>query len=883
MRGWEWDYLHAISDTSRCTLNVNDSPNEISFSPNGAALGILGDNWGAHWLDLNAPDKIRTQNADAGYGHSVPGPVSNVAFSQDLHLSLIYTRAGLDLWDTQADKRIPLGPRRPQVNKDGVNAVMGAVAFSADGQFGYCAADKRIACWDLTSQKEIWQIPMEGSECWAIAISPDGKQVAVGSQEGTARIFDIESKKEIYRSPAHVNTPSWLIFTLDGKRLVSQSRFQNPRLWDIASKQQLLKLSLSPSYCSAISADRRMVASGMGSGEVVLWSTDTGKELHVLRGTSAFINCLAFSPDGSLVAFGGRDKVVQLWNVKDGTLLRKLIGHTDAIEALAYAPDGKTLASAAGSEIKLWDVGTMSNPLKLPLRDGEVRGWQFFPDGRRLAAAGWWLSGGREHPGLADIWDLETGKILHTFGPHGSWIEALALLRDGHLLATADTERTVKLWQTDDGQLVRTFGRPITKEETRTLFFPWGLRSVAIRGDGKQIAAGDSQGHVTVYNVADGSVAWTAYQGVPADWHQVEPHKAQPPMEIRCLQYTPDGKQLLGLASYGQRLVLIWDADSGRPTFTSEMLQREAPWALSGDGRVLAYGVAMTNNSHHGVQLRDLVAGTELRAVLGYDGYPGISAVAISHDGRWLAIATSQYAATLADGRVHVASAAAGNNLIDLYNTATGEKQATMSGHESTVGALAFLPDASRLVSGSWDHTVKMWGPVSGQELLSLPMGQNPDERVEHVLVSPDGSRIAATNGFPDAGAGPRETIVVWKSSGAPGAKGSKGFALIPYGSYTMDGTDSCLSVWSYPSHRSYRSHSGVHRTVSRPETVSICRSSIRYQPRRSTKSSSVNTSSRPSRESRLTATQAWLSNQPLCLAIAAPGTIEPMSRPSAE
>ncbi len=121
--------------------------------------------------------------------------------------------------------------------------------------------------------------------------------------------------------------------------------------------------------------------------------------------------------------------------------------------------------------------------------------------------------------------------------------------------------------------------------------------------------------------------------------------------------------------------------------------------------------------------------------------YGKASAISFSPDGRKLAVG---------DGTV-----------VNVYDISTGAELASMQGHESIVSALAWLPDSSRLVSGSWDHTAIVWDPRSGQQLLNLPLGLNLADRVEHLLVTPDGSRIIGTNAFPHAGSG-GNTIIVW-------------------------------------------------------------------------------------------------------------------------
>ena len=63
----------------------------------------------------------------------------------------------------------------------------------------------------------------------------------------------------------------------------------------------------------------------------------------------------------------------------------------------------------------------------------------------------------------------------------------------------------------------------------------------------------------------------------------------------------------------------------------------------------------------------------------------------------------------------------------------------TFRGHDRVVRALALTPDGQHIISGSWDHTVKVWS-VATKTLVSTCEG-HADE-VYAVAVMPDGQRI---------------------------------------------------------------------------------------------------------------------------------------------
>jgi WD40 repeat protein len=89
----------------------------------------------------------------------------------------------------------------------------------------------------------------------------------------------------------------------------------------------------------------------------------------------------------------------------------------------------------------------------------------------------------------------------------------------------------------------------------------------------------------------------------------------------------------------------------------------------------------------------------------------------------------------------------------DAWDARTGQNLHTFTGTEHIMGvnSVAFSPDGWRIVSGSYDNTVKVWAMDTGRELQSLSRHR---EEVLSVAFSPNGRRIVS--GSDD------ETLLVW-------------------------------------------------------------------------------------------------------------------------
>ena len=80
---------------------------------------------------------------------------------------------------------------------------------------------------------------------------------------------------------------------------------------------------------------------------------------------------------------------------------------------------------------------------------------------------------------------------------------------------------------------------------------------------------------------------------------------------------------------------------------------------------------------------------------------------------------------------------------LKVWDAASGECLLTLSGHASSVEACAWSPDSQRLLSGSWDTSLKVWDAASGECLLTL---SSHTSSVEACAWSPDGQRLLSSS-----------------------------------------------------------------------------------------------------------------------------------------
>jgi len=325
---------------------------------------------------------------------------------------------------------------------------------------------------------------------------------------------------------------------------------QSPTPTPAPEPTAVLKGHTETIYAVAVSADGKQIATGSFDKTVKLWD-EAGKLVRTLgekEGHTNLVIAVAFSPDGSKLASGSTDNNVKLWETTTGKLVGTL-SHPNRVDTVAFDKSGAKLATGcADGNLRIWDVSKPApvapKPIAAHIQAGTpvvpqpIYAVAWSPDAKQVATASFDKS--------VKIWDAEAGTLVRELKPgsdrpplsadvrsavpalvgthagqvmaaapvagHTEPVYTLAFSKNGQLLATGSSDRTVKLWKPATGELVRTLQNPTLKagNDGTSPSSSGFVQTVRFSVDGNKLlmagTAPKNAGYVAVWNVADGKL-----------------------------------------------------------------------------------------------------------------------------------------------------------------------------------------------------------------------------------------------------------------------------------------------------------------------------------------------------------------------------------------
>lgn len=291
----------------------------------------------------------------------------------------------------------------------------------------------------------------------------------------------------------------------------------------------------------------------------------TGKETVRFKPAEGYVFDALFSPDGKRVltkvaGMYNNANAVQIWDANSGKLLLALqaFGSVDrnppAARSVSFSPDGRRILLLSRNDFSIWDSETgMLLHTARPARTADVSDYlistQFSPDGKLILT--------EQCNGLTRIWRSDTGELVHTFGTEFSKdptepAQPYALFSpDGRsVLSSAPEGGVAILWDVASGKEVRRFQMPGRN--------PRRMDEMIFSNDGKRlITTCESLADTRHQSWVRNGVLWDVETG-----RKVLELPTRPQGGDRIVGFSPSDQTLMTV--YHDRPSVLWDGATGK-------------------------------------------------------------------------------------------------------------------------------------------------------------------------------------------------------------------------------------------------------------------------------------------------------------------------------
>jgi WD40 repeat protein len=565
----------------------------------------------------------------------------------------------------------------------------------------------------------------------AIEFTTDSRYCLSADYGGALKLWDAESGNELATLPGNQEGARAIAVTPDGRRLVTATWGHRIQVWDLKARSLLKELS-SPPYPNsvAVTADCKYAVSNADKHKTLkVWNLERGTSLPSLRGHAGEVKTVRVIPGRALFISASSDKTCKVWDVIARRQVATLAGHSGGVETISVTPDGRYAVSQSQGEwrvnvtpdggdafsqslgeLKVWDLVTFSEVTTIPQASSErLMGAVRRPTGEYFIYT--------SMSGVVNVRNLVTGAKVGSISSAGRTFDNASVSPDGKYVVSSE-DKNLNIWSA------------VVDNNVRVEFFPDvdSFNAVGVTPDGRHAVTVSDRSNVKSWAL-ERDFAPTDITNMSKRHSPVFDLGDINPVSANALAY--------------QKKVLQSEASRWREVGWKESF----PYVENTD---FLSGIAFTPDSRYvvvgsqvgTVLLLNLLSPKESRLISprkrddpNITGMESANAITVTRDGRHIIAGYYQ------DLRVW--------NIDDL---AEGKTRARLlKGHRHVVTAVAALPDAEHLISGSYDGRLMLWHIGRRAPVCYL---LDTDKAVIALAVTPTGRELLA--GLIDG------TIILW-------------------------------------------------------------------------------------------------------------------------
>ncbi|MEH1936650.1 MAG: WD40 repeat domain-containing protein [Nostoc sp.] len=292
--------------------------------------------------------------------------------------------------------------------------------------------------WQLFDDIGILEGESHLAQC--MVISPDSQTLFTGGRHGTIKAWDLNLGKLKYTQLVKSASIISLDISLDGKTLVDGSKFIKIKVWEVKSdkirRTQFLKNEGGGSIIFvALSADGQTLFSGTAYNSTKIWNLKTGI-WQGFEGDKWAATSYAISQNKQTIVTGMH--IINLWDVETRRL-KKTFKSLSEVKIIAISPNEKNIIGAFGDKtIQIWDVDTGNIVHTLTGHSDYITSLAISSDGKNLVSA--------SRDQTIKIWDLNTATLKKTLHGDSGCVNCIAISPDGQFITSGSNDKTINIW-----------------------------------------------------------------------------------------------------------------------------------------------------------------------------------------------------------------------------------------------------------------------------------------------------------------------------------------------------------------------------------------------------------------------------------------------------